>query len=493
MVVMVAGCALATEPTRLDPDAVAMPTPLDCPEPAALRGEFATDMVLAESSGGTDPNVGPGTGTVCLDLAGGAPSSREVICTWSADRHRLLAVQMFEAQIADRTVEVILDLPEGQPPRIQLWPGEPGPNVAFVASPGQVEIDATGTGADGRADATTARELPIADDGSPPIQGLPRSKQIRVALRWRCGAPPPPVPGVSTGRMLLNLDAPIGRTFTLSGTCVWIIAGDQPMRVTRTIVNARHAIGPDTFLQASVNTASWGNPTNDGLEMSLSLSDATFARSSHFGFASGATYWLDRAENGAFGHVRFRGLADVESDGPHVWEGGIGEVDLLSGTIRWTCAAPVVAPPAGPAEPVDPNGPEVVAGRLVLEFDDTLAGLAFEGAATCVLERSDDGEVYAPWISARLPDGDGSLVVDASYSRLRIARIDAAAAFVGEYEGDVREYGSVKSGPFSTFVPGLDFLGTDLAFRPFEGGEGPVRSTGVRIRYGCDVPAEAPA
>ena len=66
--------------------------------------------------------------------------------------------------------------------------------------------------------------------------------------------------------------------------------------------------------------------------------------------------------------------------------------------------------------------------------------------------------------------------------------VGADGTFLGDYEGFVREYGSILDGPFSTDVAGLAFVSDDPAYLPFSGDSGPVPITGARLTYGCEIP-----
>jgi hypothetical protein len=317
--------------------------------------------------------------------------------------------------------------------------------------------------------------------------------RVVVALRWRCGAPPPPVAGVSGGRLVLRLDAPVGRTFTVPATCDWGGADGQATQPMLVSTASRLSYGRDTFLRVAVQAA---DRVRRDVTVRLDVTDTGEGRRSDYDTEGSDTpavqYWVDAAPGLGTGHVRFRALPMAEAGDPHEMRSldGTDATASLSGTVRFACDPPV-APPDPVDRADDAGDPEVVPGTLALEFDLTLPGLRFDGPTTCELERMDD-EVYATRIHGRLADGNGSLTIDLDQSVLRIARVDAAGVFIGEYEGRVLQYADIAEKPFAMFVPGVVLIGTDASFRPFDVGEGPVTATGVTVTYACEVPDEAP-
>lgn len=464
------------------------PPALDCPEPAPRGGGFTNDIVLVESSGpAIDPDASLGVATLCLGLAGSAPQAVDIDCRWSIGRREVIGLSTGSIRVGRHDVQVGLDRSDAPVTSLRVSAVTSEGAVATYRTPiGDIDDGMLGTGSDGRLILTVDVQPPPDGVTVQPLDGAAGRPGFAVGLVWRCDPAPPPIAGQAVGRLSIHLDQPIGRTIAVDGECLWSrwVAAERVVSISNW--QRRIPYGPDTFIQVRIGAPDWLDLPMEGPEVALSVTDTTAERRSDYEGGNHRPYWLMQAPDLAEGKVRFRDLAITEGEPSE--SRPLDDRDAttaLSGWVRWSCDAPAAAPPAADREP-DPTTP-TVQGRVGLEFDATLPSLAFDAPGICQLERT-DGEIYVPRLRATMRDGERRLIVGVDRERLWIARVGADGTFLGDYEGFVREYGSILDGPFSTDVAGLAFLSDDPAYLPFSSDSGPVPITGARLTYGCEIP-----
>lgn len=486
-----AGPDRATGPTDTTSGLAAseVPPALVCPEPAPPAGASTDEIVLIEQSGpAVDPDASSGVATLCLGLAGSTPQAVDIDCRWSIDRREVIGLSTGSIRVGGHDVQVGLDRSDAPATSLRVSAVTPEGAVATYRTPiGMIDDGMLGTGVDGRLQLTVDVQPALDGVTFQPLDGAAGRPGFAVGLVWRCDPAPPPIAGQAVGRLSIHLDRPIGRTFVVDAECLWSRWASAERVVSISNWQRRIPYGPDTFIQVRIEAPDWLDLPMEGPDVALAVTDASGDRRSDYEVRDRMPYWLLQPPDLSAGHVRFRDLAMADASDP-MEARPLGDLDattVLSGWVRWSCAPPAAAPLAADREP-DP-ATSTVEGRVGLDFDATLPGLVLAGPAICQIEPF-EGEIYVPRLRATVRDGDRRSIVGVDRERLWIARVGADGTFLGDYEGFVREYGSILDGPFSTDVAGLSFVSDDPAYLPFSGDSGPVPITGARLTYGCEIP-----
>ncbi len=463
-----------------------MPGVASCPAPAVEGGSFTGEIVAAWSIGGPGPDDSEGIASLCVGTAGGLHASVDVTCTWSVDRQQVLEVRTDTVVTGDVSVFGTWSRRPPQTSESWLLRVTPAGEAAYHSVGAGASARLDGDGQTGRLDAVGGVQdlgtgpLPPVFPGTDPVAPLP------YTLAWACRQPPPPVPGVGAGTINVHFGSPIDRSVDLPARCSW----DQPVggaAVVTSVDAAGWTVAPGLVMEAGIGLDALDRIGGEPADVRLSVSQddlITSRRFSSFGGAE-ALYPLRGSPDGARGSMRFREMRAEDLGGPTDVEVSAFPVDVISGTMGWTCDVPAAAPE--PAEAHDVIAVRAVPGSLHLAFERPLARLVMGAPATCLIDGSGD-DLSIRRIHGQLPDEDGGSVVVEVGRTLRLARFDETGTFIGEYEGPVTQSGDVRAGPVRVFVAAFP-VGDDPAFRPYEADGSVVKPVGIFVEYACEVGA----
>jgi hypothetical protein len=505
MVVLVAlaMAASACSPSAL-PTASADPTPAsnepadpavmagvdDCPDPQPPPGAFTDDIVPAvDADIADDPDASAGTGTLCIGLAAPRRLDVDVTCHWSIDRDRV--VEVTSTPVTTDAAEVFATwgrtTVDGAA-ESTLFRVEPDGEARYSATEPAIVVTVGPGAATGRLDA--AGILPADGGGAGHrFSGTNGVPAVGYTLAWRCAPPPPAVAGLGRGSVVVAFDAP-DVVVELPARCTWDRGADTQPRVWHVSMDPT-SIADGLEVAGTLALPPHGMADESPPEVRIEVGGPAFGgprRSYEPDIGEASISWLDITAGAATGFVRFRDLGAREADDPAAPRVLGFPDDAASGTVRWSCAPPIRPPDPRIAD--DPDGPRLVPGTITVDLDRPLEGRHLDGTASCALEPMVDDEVHAGRVLALLREGSGWMRVDLRRDLLRIARLDEAGRFIGEYEGRTNQSGDIRDRPFHLFVP-TQPVGDAPHLQPYRVGDAVVDRVGWFIEYACDVTAAA--
>ena len=468
--------AVVTAPAAplLGPDASASPSarPATAPpsnvvaiDPAVCALERAPGPdetpVPKEGEGGFDPTEwGIGRWRLCLAAPAALQLEGSAWCRWSEGRDTVQGLMGLDIQVGDDEWGGEVEIATG---RAGLHRSSPTGPADYWSADTALPID---PGPDGRAGAVTLSLpfLPPADTNlpSPPADG-------RGTIRWSCGAPPPPRPGMAAGQLTLRLDAPVGREWTAPASCAWITSPTGP-RLDR--VTAPIAVD-DLVLSMSIGPNA---RFPDNAEAVLTVTDG--AESGDYA-SSGGLIPYRQAPDASSGILRLRGL-HRQPDGGASLGGGIDEV---SGAAGWECPRP--ATPGPPREDGQPPSAQPVPGNATIRFAPAVLE-PIVGSVSCQISAEDPASVGLVDYDGTIAVGDRALLLHGDQDTVRLALVGADGWPAGEYLGSLTDWsGELLLGGMGVRAP-VAFEPKDQRYVPLGGPAAP-REISVEIDIACDL------
>lgn len=429
------------------------------PNPAPQAGGEGVDLA----------DFGNGRVRLCFDGAEPIEIEADGSCLWNDGRTTVTTVAGLPVAAGkDRRVAGGLDLTRSEV-FVELY--GPAPNdLSIYRNGGEPQIIEPGpNGTSGAARFLLKRVIQPEDPpAAPPAESV-------GTLRWACGEPPAMRPGLATGRVTLQLDAPIARRWEVAARCGWVIT---PLGARLSSIQTDPADmsyeGRLLAVQASID-----GREPDGVSVTLYVTSGD--KFANYVAREENVIRLGLAADGGSAALRLRHMPLDELTDLHI----TGNVVDTSGVVRWTCPPPAVSGPE--AEWVDTDPPETHPGAARLTFDPAVVD-PVEGAITCTFDRTDPDYILIRQIRGSLrAENGGRYEVRSTGSVVVLAMVTADGNPAGEYTGDIARIGDEAGrGPLLIDVPALKFEPTDPAYVPLGGRDAP-RQLRLLIDYTCEL------